>query len=332
MEKYKTPFDLRVDERSFYGGEGGGDKSRAGSGGLARVGRVGVHNGQRLNQFLRDVARAAAAHKSNAAFSKELAKTGDNALKEKIHVCLVYDDGDRGERKRLSVDDGTNFGQVLSRHSPKTAFFSAHRRLSKQERKRERKAGNGAKRASENETQSFGKEQGKKTEGATQESQKVPRPISSAEKSPEKSATSSATYAGKASANLSERTGTGKSSGTSSTGGGGGGGAVESSGRCFRSRSEKNARLIRTPKPLATPKSPHPKSQSSKNSSRAKFATQSCFPRSEDPCTAPSATRSFPRTPARRLERSSSSTSNLASAPPRARDDALRAHRTIPQL
>ena len=224
MEKYKTPFDLRVDERSFYGGEGGGDKSRAGSGGLARVGRVGVHNGQRLNQFLRDVARAAAAHKSNAAFSKELAKTGDNALKEKIHVCLVYDDGDRGERKRLSVDDGTNFGQVLSRHSPKTAFFSAHRRLSKQERKRERKAGNGAKRASENETQSFGKEQGKKTEGATQESQKVPRPISSAEKSPEKSATSSATYAGKASANLSERTGTGKSSGTSSTGGGGGGG------------------------------------------------------------------------------------------------------------
>ena len=225
MEKYKTPFDLRVDERSFYGGEGGGDKSRAGSGGLARVGRVGVHNGQRLNQFLRDVARAAAAHKSNAAFSKELAKTGDNALKEKIHVCLVYDDGDRGERKRLSVDDGTNFGQVLSRHSPKTAFFSAHRRLSKQERKRERKAGNGAKRAaSENETQSVGKEQGKKTEGATQESQKVPRPISSAEKSPEKSATSSATYAGKASANLSERTGTGKSSGTSSTGGGGGGG------------------------------------------------------------------------------------------------------------
>jgi hypothetical protein len=224
MEKYKTPFDLRVDERSFYGGEGGGDKSRVGSGGLARVGRVGVHNGQRLNQFLRDVARAAAAHKSNAAFSKELAKTGDNALKEKIHVCLVYDDGDRGERKRLSVDDGTNFGQVLSRHSPKTAFFSAHRRLSKQERKRERKAGNGAKRASENETQSFGKEQGKKTEGATQESQKVPRPISSAEKSPEKSATSSATYAGKASANLSERTGTGKSSGTSSTGGGGGGG------------------------------------------------------------------------------------------------------------
>ena len=223
MEKYKTPFDVRVDERSFYGGDGGVNKSHGASGGLTRVGRVGVHNGQRLSQFLRDVARVAAAHKSSAAFSKELAKTGDSALKERIHVCLVYDDGDRGERKRLSVDDGTNFGQVLSRHSPKNAFFSVSRRLSKQERKRERKAGNGAKRTSENEM-SVGKEQGKKTEGATQESQKVPRPISSAEKSPEKSATSSATYAGKASANLSERTGTGKSSGTSSTGGGGGGG------------------------------------------------------------------------------------------------------------
>jgi len=223
MEKYKTPFDVRVDERSFYGGDGGVSKSHGASGGLTRVGRVGVHNGQRLSQFLRDVARVAAAHKSSAAFSKELAKTGDSALRERIHVCLVYDDGDRGERKRLSVDDGTNFGQVLSRHSPKNAFFSVSRRLSKQERKRERKAGNGAKRASENEM-SVGKEQGKKNEGATHESQKVPRPISSAEKSPEKSATSSATYAGKASANLSDRTGTGKSSGTSSTGGGGGGG------------------------------------------------------------------------------------------------------------
>ena len=223
MEKYKTPFDVRVDERSFYGGDGGVNKSHGASGGLTRVGRVGVHNGQRLSQFLRDVARVAAAHKSSAAFSKELAKTGDSALKERIHVCLVYDDGDRGERKRLSVDDGTNFGQVLSRHSPKNAFFSVSRRLSKQERKRERKAANGAKRTSENEM-SVGKEQGKKNEGATHESQKVPRPISSAEKSPEKSATSSATYAGKASANLSDRTGTGKSSGTSSTSGGGGGG------------------------------------------------------------------------------------------------------------
>ena len=224
MEKYKTPFDVRVDERSFYGGDGGVNKSHGASGGLTRVGRVGVHNGQRLSQFLRDVARVAAAHKSSAAFSKELAKTGDSALKERIHVCLVYDDGDRGERKRLSVDDGTNFGQVLSRHSPKNAFFSVSRRLSKQERKRERKAGNEAKRAASENEMSVGKEQGKKNEGATHESQKVPRPISSAEKSPEKSATSSATYAGKASANLSDRTGTGKSSGTSSTGGGGGGG------------------------------------------------------------------------------------------------------------
>ena len=120
MEKYKTPFDLRVDERSFYGGEGGGDKSRAGSGGLARVGRVGVHNGQRLNQFLRDVARAAAAHKSNAAFSKELAKTGDNALKEKIHVCLVYDDGDRGERKRLSGERIAGAGSCNAANAPAT--------------------------------------------------------------------------------------------------------------------------------------------------------------------------------------------------------------------